>query len=82
MGRVTKCGGGMTRALLYEAALVMLTRVKKWSWLKAWAMGVARRSGLKAATVALSRRLSVIMHRMWSAGTDFIWTKDQLPSSA
>ena len=81
-GRVTKCGDGMTRALLYEAALVMLTRVKKWSWLKAWAMGVARRSGLKAATVALARRLSVIMHRMWSNGTDFIWTKDQLPSPA
>jgi transposase len=80
MGRITKCGDALTRSLLYEAALVMLTRVKKWSWLKAWAMGVAKRSGMKAATVALSRRLAVIMHRMWSDGADFIWTKDQLPS--
>jgi transposase len=82
MGRITKCGDALTRSLLYEAALVMLTRVKKWSWLKVWAMGVAKRSGMKAAAVALSRRLSVIMHRMWSDGTDFIWTKDQLPSHA
>lgn len=80
MGRITKCGDALTRSLLYEAALVMLTRVKKWSWLKAWAVSIAKRSGMKAAAVALSRRLSVIMHRMWSDGTDFIWTKAQLPS--
>jgi transposase len=80
MGRITKCGDALTRSLLYEAALVMLTRVRKWSWLKAWAMGVARRSGMKAAAVALSRRLAVIMHRMWSDGTHFIWTKGELPS--
>jgi hypothetical protein len=30
--------------LLYEAAQVMLTRVKTWSWLKAWAMNVAKRA--------------------------------------
>ncbi len=82
MGRITKCGDAMTRALLYEAAQVMLTRVKKWSWLKTWAMGVAKRSGMKAACVALARRLSVIMHRMWRDGTDFIWSKGELPSPA
>jgi transposase len=79
MGRITKCGDAMTRALLYEAAQVMLTRVKKWSWLKTWAMGVAKRSGMKAACVALARRLSVIMHRMWRDGTDFIWSKGMHP---
>lgn len=31
----------MMRTLLYEAAQVLLTRVTKWSWLKAWAMNVA-----------------------------------------
>ncbi len=82
MGRITKCGDALTRSLLYEAALVMLTRVKKWSWLKAWAMGVARRRGMKAAAVALSRRLAVIMHRMWIDGTDFIWKKEHLPMPA
>jgi hypothetical protein len=28
----------MMRALLYEAAQGLLTRVQQWSWLKAWAM--------------------------------------------
>lgn len=40
------------RAFLYEAAQVMITRVKKWSSLKAWAMNVARRQGPKKAIVA------------------------------
>lgn len=61
----------MMRSLLYEAAQVMLTRVKKWSWLKAWTMNVAKRRGVKKAIVALARRLAVIMHRMWSDGTEF-----------
>ena len=30
------------RALLYEAAQVMLTRGQKWSWLKAWASGAEK----------------------------------------
>jgi hypothetical protein len=34
VGRVSLCGDDMMRALLYEAAQVMLSRVKKWSWLK------------------------------------------------
>ena len=51
------------RALLYEAAQVMLSRVKTWSWLKAWAMNVRR--GRQKAIVALARRLAVIMHRMY-----------------
>ena len=42
-----------------EAAQSML-RSKKWSWLKAWAMQIARRRGMKKATVALARRLAVI----------------------
>jgi transposase len=76
IGRVSLCGDGMTRTLLYEAAQVMLTRTTKWSWLKAWAMKVAARRGIQKAIVALARRLAVIMHRMWVSGTDFRWTRD------
>ena len=75
IGRVSLCGDAMMRALLYEAAQVLLTRVQKWSWLKAWAMTVARRRGLQKAIVALARRLAVIMHRLWSDGTEFRWTE-------
>src|SRR5277367_1318357 len=42
----------MMRVMLYEAAQSML-RSKKWSWLKAWAMQIARRRGVKKAIVAL-----------------------------
>jgi transposase len=61
----------MMRMMLYEAAHIMLVRSAKWSWLKAWAMKIARHRGmkiarhrgLKKAIVALARRLAVIMSR-------------------
>ena len=59
----------MMRVMLYEAAQAMM-RLKKWSWLKAWAMQIARRRGMKKAIVALARRLAVIMHRIWVDGTE------------
>jgi transposase len=40
----------MMRVMLYEAAQSMLWS-KKWSWLKAWAMQIARRRGMKKAIV-------------------------------
>ena len=50
-------GAEMMRAMLYEAAQILLVRTTKWSWLRAWAMTIARRRGLKKAIVALARRL-------------------------
>ena len=50
-GRISRCGDEMMRVMLYEAAQSML-RSKKWSWLKAWAMQIARRRGVKKAIVA------------------------------
>ncbi|ESX71596.1 hypothetical protein X759_21295 [Mesorhizobium sp. LSHC420B00] len=83
IGRISCCGDGMLRTLLYETAQVLLTHVTKWSWLKAWAMNVAKRRGRQKAIVALARRLAVIMHRIWSDGTRFRWTRqDILPAAA
>jgi len=56
--------------------------VTAWSWLKAWAMQIARRRGMKKAIVALARRLAVIMHRIWVDGTEFRWTREQAPAAA
>ena len=75
-GAISKCGDEMMRMMLYEAAQVMLTRTNKWSWLKAWAMKIARHRGMKKAIVALARRLAVIMHRIWVDGTEFQWTRE------
>lgn len=72
-GRISKWGDAMMRTALYEAAQVLLTRVRRWSTLKAWATQIARRRGHKKAIVALARKLGVILHRMWIDGTDFDW---------
>ena len=72
----------MMRVMLYEAAQILLVRSTKWCWLKAWAMKIARRRGMKKAIVALARRLAVIMHRIWVDGTEFQWTREQAAAAA
>src|SRR5213078_614420 len=41
-GAISRCGDDMMRMMLYEAAQSMLVHSAKWSWLKAWAMKIAR----------------------------------------
>jgi transposase len=74
-GRISKVGDAMVRTALFEAANVMLTRAVRFSTLKAWALRVATRQGMKKAKVALARKLAVVMHRMWVDGTTFRWGK-------
>jgi transposase len=76
-GRISKCGDAMLRSYLFEAAGVLLTRVPKWSALKAWGMRLAKRNGLRKAKVAVARKLAVILHRMWIDGTEFNWSNKQ-----
>ena len=73
-GHISKCGSGMMRSYLFEAALTLLTRVKKWSSLKAWAMQVARRKGLKKAAVALARKMAVTMFAMLRDKSEYRWS--------
>ena len=70
----------MVRTALFEAANVMLSRVTRFSTLKAWALRVAKLRGMKRAKVALARKLAVVLHRMWVDGTDFRWRK--MPAAA
>ena len=76
-GRISKWGDKMLRSYLYEAANVLLTRVAKWSTLKAWGIRLAKRSGLRKAKVAVARKLAVILHRMWIEGTEFKWSSKE-----
>jgi transposase len=76
-GRISKCGDKMLRTYLYEAANVLLTRVAKWSALKAWGIRLAKRSGLRKAKVAVARKLAVILHRMWIEGSEFKWSSKE-----
>jgi transposase len=73
-GRISKCGDGMVRGLLYEAAKVLLSRSCKPSALKSWGHGLIKRTGSKKkATMAVARKLAVILHRMWTTGEPFKW---------
>jgi len=73
-GTISRAGDASVRVALFEAAHVMMTRVAPWSKLKAWAVAVAKRRGAKRAKVALARKISVVLHRMWVDGTDFRFT--------
>ena len=76
-GRISKCGDGLVRTLLFEAAGVLLTRVQRMSPLKAWGLRLAKRIGAKKAKVAVARKLAVILHCMWTDGTEFWWTQEE-----
>jgi len=74
-GRAQRATGSST-TIANSAALTvgLLTRVPKWSGLKAWGAKLTKRNGLRKAKVAVARKLAVILHRMWIDGTEFNWS--------
>ena len=48
-GRISKCRSRELRSLLTEAGVVILTRSKKWSKLKAWGLKLMRKKGAQKA---------------------------------
>jgi transposase len=75
-GGIWKCGDTMLRS--FEAAGVLLTRVPKWSALKAWKTRLAKGNGLRKAAVAVAPKLAIILHRMWIDRTEFNWSKKEV----
>ena len=76
VGGITKVCDTMVRVALYEAAPIMLTRSGRFSSLKRWALAVAGRRGMKRARVALARKLSVVLLRIWTTGGVFRFGKE------
>jgi len=70
-GHISRRGDKHVRALLYEAATVMLTRVRSDSALRSWGLKLKEKVGFKRAAVALARKLAVVMHAMWRDGRVF-----------
>ena len=70
-GKISRCGDELARTALYEAANALLVRSQKWDSLRAWGMKIAKHRGMARARVAVARKLAVVLHRMWSDGTDF-----------
>jgi len=75
-GGISKAGDAMVRAALYEAANVMLTRSGRFSTLKRWGLEVAKRRGVRRAKVAVARKLSTVLHRLWVDGSEFRFGKE------
>jgi transposase len=76
-GRISKCGDAFTRTCLYEAANVLLTKVQRFSPLKAWGTRLVQRVGAKKARVAVARKIAIILHCIWVDGTEFWWTREE-----
>lgn len=74
IGQITRAGDAGLRTALHQAAMVMLNH-RQPNWLTAWALRVAKRRGKKRATVALARRIGVVLHRMWRDGSEFRFTR-------
>jgi transposase len=70
-GHISRRGDRKLRALLYEAAAVLLTRVRRESALRRWGLMLWKRLGFKRAATALARKMAVILHAMWKSGTSF-----------
>ena len=71
-GHISKCGDGLLRSYLFQAANAILTRKVRDSALRDWGRALAARIGLRRATVAVARKLAVIMHRLWKADRNFV----------
>jgi transposase len=76
-GHISRRGDSRLRALLYEAAMRLLTRVRADSALRRWGLALKTRLGFKRASVAVARKMAVILHAMWRSGTTFNPAADQ-----
>lgn len=73
IGGIGQTNDPLLRSYLYEAAGVLMRRVQRPSELQAWALRLANRIGWKRASIAVARKLAVILHDIWRDGTIFEW---------
>ncbi len=71
LGAISKCGDPYVRTILVEAANSLISRYRKPSPLRDWALALQRRSGPKKARTALARKLAVIMLTVWRSGKPY-----------
>ena len=70
-GKISKAGDRDVRSALYAAANSPLIRARAGSSLKSWGMRLTRTKGRRRATVAVARKIAVLLHRIWVDGTEF-----------
>jgi len=70
-GHISRRGDNNLRGLLYQAAVVILTRTHADSKLRDWGLRLKEKIGFKRAAVAVARKLAVIMHTILKTGEFF-----------
>ena len=81
LGRISKRGDAYLRMLLIHGARSVLCHAKQaktHDHLRAWALGLERRSGHNKATVALANKLARIVWAVWKSGRPY----DSRPQAA
>ena len=72
-GHISKAGDSNLRRVLYEAANILLSRVKKPFALQTWGKALAASKGAKRARVAVARKLAALLHKLWLSNERFDW---------
>lgn len=72
-GHISKAGDSLLRKALYEAANVLLSRVKRPCALQEWGQHIAEIKGNRRARTAVARKLAVLLHSLWLNETEFRW---------
>lgn len=78
VGGIGETNSPLLRAYLYEAAGALMRKLKRGCALKAWGERLVDKIGWKRASIAVSRKLAVVMHAVWRDGTFFDWGAPQV----
>jgi len=81
--RITKAGNGAVRRLLVQCAQYILGPFGPESDLRGWGLKLAGRGGKRAkrvAVVAVARKLSVLLHRLWVSGENYDPLRNSKPA--
>lgn len=70
-GRISKMGDKDVRRSLFEAAHILLVAYRGKCAIKTWGQKLLKAKGHHKATVAVARRLAMVMWAMWRDGTFF-----------
>ena len=71
MGRISKKGSGELRLLLASAGMRVLIRCKQSFSLRSWGLKIAEKHGKKKASIAVGRKIAIILHQLWNKKTTF-----------
>lgn len=70
-GRISRQGNKMTRTHLVMGATALLCRASRTDRLRAWALDLKDRVGMRKARVALARKLACVMLSVWKNGRPY-----------